>query len=331
MRTAKRTFSTLVLAAALGLGARSGHALQLLPNFTFDTGLQDWGTCCGPTGTVGFDPATDYYASALSGSARLAHTQPYDGVNETALFLTACLEGPDVAAGNVLLYGMKVRFEDGETTVGEAYLSLEFRAQAGCGGATIDGSVRTLPTSDVARGTWSALKLPASMPVVVPDGTASLKVFAVIRKQSNGTLTANFDDVWVATADTPLCDGLPATLLGDGTDEFITGTDDTDVIVARGGVDLVDGMGGNDRICGGPGNDVLYGGDGDDRIFGEGGADELWGGADDDLLYGAGNNDELYGGDGDDKLRGGTGIDTCYGDAGTNVKKKCELPFILPF
>ena len=331
MRTAKRTISTLVLAAVLGLGARPGHALQLLPNFTFDTGLQDWGSCCGGTGTVGFDPDNDYYASALSGSARLVHTQFYDGISETALFLTTCLEGADIAAGKKLVYGMKVRFETGEATVGDASLSLDFRAQPGCGGATIDGSSREVLTSEVARGTWVSVKLPASTPVVVPDGTVSLKLFAVIRKQSNGTLTANFDDIYVATADTPLCDGLPATLLGDGTDEFITGTDDTDVIVARGGVDLVDGMGGNDRICGGPGNDVLYGGDGDDRIYGEGGADELYGGADDDLLYGAGNNDKLYGGDGDDKLRGGTGIDTCHGDAGTNVKKKCELPFVIPF
>lgn len=330
MRTAKRTFSTLVLAAVLGLGARSGHALQLLPNFTFDTGLEDWGSCCGATGTVGFDPDNDYYASALSGSARLVHTQFYDGISETSLFLTTCLEGADIAAGKELVYGMKVRFETGEATVGEADLSLEFRSQPGCGGSSIDGSSKSLATSDVERGTWATLRRPSSMPVTVPEGTVSLKLFAVISKQSNGTLTANFDDIYVATADTPLCNGLPATLVGDGTDEFIAGTDATDVIVARGGVDLIDGMGGNDRICGGPGDDVLYGGDGDDRIFGEGGADELWGGADDDLLYGAGNDDELYGGDGNDKLRGGTGVDTCYGDAGTNVKKKCELPFFIP-
>jgi len=331
MRTAKRIISTLALVAVLGPGARSGHALQLLPNFTFDTDLADWGTCCGATGTVGFDPTNDYYASALSGSARLVHTQFYDGISETALFLTTCLEGPDIAAGKKLVYGMKARFETGEATVGEVSLALDFRPQAGCGGAKIDASLRTLLTSEAERGTWVALKQPPSMPVTAPDGTASLKVFAVIRKQSNGTLTVNFDDIYVATADTPLCNGLPATLVGDGTDEFLTGTDDTDVIVARGGVDLVDGMGGNDRICGGPGGDVLYGGDGDDRIFGEGGADELWGGADDDLLDGAGNDDELHGGDGDDKLRGGTGIDTCYGDGGTDVKKKCELPFVLPF
>jgi hypothetical protein len=330
MRTAERTISTLVLAGVLGLVARPGHALQLLPNFTFDTGLQDWSTCCGATGTVGFDPATDFYASALSGSARLTHTQFYDGISETSLFLTTCLEGADIAAGKELVYGMKVRFETGEVTVGDASLTLDFRALPGCGGATIDGSSREVLTSEVARGTWASLKQPASAPVVVPDGTVSVKVFAVIRKQSNGTLTANFDDIWVATADTPLCDGLPATILGDGTDEFITGTDDGDVIVARGGVDLVDGMGGNDRICGGPGNDVLYGGDGDDRIFGEGGADELWGGDGDDLLSGGGNDDELRGGEGDDKLRGGPGVDTCYGDAGTNVKKKCELPFFVP-
>ena len=95
--------------------------------------------------------------------------------------------------------------------------------------------------------------------------------------------------------------------------------------------DIIDAKAGNDRVCGGPGDDTIAGGNGDDRLFGEGGKDTLWGDGDDDLLYGAGNNDTLYGGTGNDKLRGGTGVDTCYGDAGTNVKKKCELPFIVPF
>ncbi|MBY0278895.1 hypothetical protein K2Z84_26475 [Candidatus Binatia bacterium] len=226
---------------------------------------------------------------------------------------------------------MKARFADGEDTLGRTYLAIDFRPEAGCSGESLGGGNVSVKATDNPRGTWLTVKRSAAAGVAVPAGTKSLKVFAVIAKSSTGTLTANLDDVWVASTDTPLCDGLPATIIGDGTDEIINGTDESDVIVAKGGNDIVDGKKGNDRICGGPGGDTLYGGDGDDRIFGEGGQDDLWGGAGNDRLDGAGNNDTLHGGADDDKLRGGTGLDTCYGDGGKNVKKKCELPFVVPF
>ena len=273
----------------------------------------------------------DAMGSALSGSARLSHTDVYDGMSETSLFVTKCLTGPGLVAGNKLFFGMKARFAEGQTTLGHAYISLEFRPEPGCDGTSIGGASTSVEATDNPRGTWVSVKRAPAAGVVVPAGTKSLKLFAVIEKESTGTLDVNLDDVYVATTTTPVCDGLPATIVGDGTDEFINGTEDSDVIAARGGNDIIDAKGGNDRVCGGPGNDTVYGNIGDDRIFGEGGQDDLWGGPGDDLLYGAGNNDTLHGGDDDDKLRGGTGVDTCYGDGGTNVKKKCELPFVIPF
>lgn len=330
MRIAKSTLLMGAVGSILLLAAPSARAQQMISNFGFDTGLLTWGSCCGSTGTVGWDGTHDARASAKSGSARLVHTDLYDGLSETALFVTKCVTGPNLTPDKKLFFGMKARFEDGEDTLGRAYLSVEFRGGQDCTGESIFGGSVDVQATDNPRGTWVVVKRAAAAGIAVPAGTGSVKVFAVIAKSSTGTLTANLDDVWVASTDTPICDGMPATLIGDGTDEFINGTDESDVIVAKGGNDVIDAKAGNDRVCGGPGGDTIAGGDGDDRIFGEGGQDTLWGDGDDDLLYGAGNNDTLYGGDGNDKLRGGTGTDTCYGDAGTNIKKKCELPFFVP-
>ena len=331
MRIAKSTLLTLAFGSILLLGARPARAQQMISNFGFDDGLATWDTCCGGTGTVGWDGTLDAAGSSLSGSARLVHTDEYDGLSETALFLTKCVSGPNLTAGKKLVFGMKARFEEGETTLGHAYLAIEFRGDPSCAGSSSGGANVDVEATANPRGTWVTVKRSAATGLTVPADAKSIKVFAVIAKTSTGTLTANLDDVWVASTDTPICDGLPATIIGDGTDEFINGTSASDVIVAKGGNDVIDAKAGNDHVCGGPGGDTIAGGDGDDRIFGEGGQDTLWGDGDDDLLYGAGNNDTLYGGTGNDKLRGGTGVDTCYGDAGTNVKKKCELPFIVPF
>jgi Ca2+-binding RTX toxin-like protein len=329
MRIAKCALLPMALGSIL-FTAPPARAQQMISNFGFDTGILTWDACCGGTGTVQWDGTLDATGSARSGSARLVHNDVFDGT-ETALFVTRCLGGPNLTAGKKLFFGMKARFAEGESTVGRTYLALEFRPEAGCTGNSIAGTATSALTSDHPRGAWFAVKRNPAAAVTVPAGTKSLKVFAVVTKDSAGTLTANLDDLYVASTDTPVCDGLPATIVGDGTSELINGTEESDVIVARGGNDSVDAKGGNDRICGGPGNDILYGGEGDDRIFGEGGQDELWGGPGNDLLYGAGNNDTLHGGDDDDKLRGGTGVDTCYGDGGANVKKKCELPFVVPF
>ncbi len=331
MRIAKHALLSLAVGSMVLLAAPPARAQQLLSNFGFDTGLTAWATCCGGTGTVDWDGTRDARDSTLSGSVRLVHTDLFDGISETALFVRQCVDASALAAGTKVFFGMKARFEEGETTLGRAYLSVNFDDQSDCSGTGLGGAQAEVQATDAPRGTWLAVKRNAAAGVALPAGTKGLKIFAVIAKSSTGTLTANLDDVWIASTTTPLCDGMPATIIGDGTDQFINGTNASDVIVAKGGNDIIDAKAGNDRVCGGPGDDTIAGGNGDDRLFGEGGKDTLWGDGDDDLLYGAGNNDTLYGGTGNDKLRGGTGVDTCYGDAGTNVKKKCGLPFIVPF
>jgi hypothetical protein len=322
MRTAKLILMAVIVSTLLGAAPRPARALQLVTNWGFDAGISSWDTCCSGTGTVAWNGALDHFGSAQSGSAHLTHTEAYDP-DGTALFLTRCLTGPDIAPGKQLVFGMSARFAPGESTVGQAYVAVDFRQKADCSGGTIEGSGSSANTGTSPRGVWLTIGRNAASAVTVPAGAKGLKLFVVASKDSPGTLTVDLDDVYVATVDTPFCDGLPATQVGTSDYDFINGTADSDVIVGKGGVDWIDGHEGNDHLCGGPGDDVLYGGPGNDRLFGEGGKDTLLGAGDDDLLDGGGNNDTLDGGSGKDKLRGGSGFDTCKDGLGT-VFKTCE-------
>ena len=123
----------------------------------------------------------------------------------------------------------------------------------------------------------------------------------------------------------PVCNGVPATIVGTDAGEFIWGTNGPDVIVGLGGDDTIEGLGGDDIICAGPGEDLVDGNGGNDLIFGEEGDDELWGDADDDTIWGGpgmdrilgnGGNDEIHGGPDMDDIDGNNGEDTIWGDGG---------------
>ena len=95
---------------------------------------------------------------------------------------------------------------------------------------------------------------------------------------------------WVtpsALADSVMCDGLPATIVGTNGNDTLTGTAGPDVIAGLDGNDTISGLDGDDIICGGNGEDTIYGnveiltlglvsGD-NDRIFGDNGEDLLIG------------------------------------------------------
>jgi Ca2+-binding RTX toxin-like protein len=84
-------------------------------------------------------------------------------------------------------------------------------------------------------------------------------------------------DLWLRR--NPVCQGVPATIVGTSGDDVLVGTDGPDVIVGLDGNDTIDGLGGDDILCGGSGDDVIEGGDGNDAIFGQVGNDTLDGGA----------------------------------------------------
>jgi Ca2+-binding RTX toxin-like protein len=129
----------------------------------------------------------------------------------------------------------------------------------------------------------------------------------------------------ITTTDTtPTCDGLAATITGDG---VVTGTKNADVIVTGDGNDTVDGGAGNDVICTGEGDDSVNGGLGADRVYGQGGNDVIAASSGDDLLFGGdandivnggGGNDIVNGDAGDDKINGGVGDDSVVGGAGSD-------------
>jgi Ca2+-binding RTX toxin-like protein len=147
----------------------------------------------------------------------------------------------------------------------------------------------------------------------------------------------------IASAATPTCHGLNATIVGTPRDDTLNGTDGNDVIVGGRGLDTIDGRGGNDVLCGGPtrykeeegdpvyqeldggpGNDVVVGGTGDDYLSGSDGVDRLIGQRGSDYLYDAGQSgatgghDTMFGGPGNDSLGGGAGANRMFGGPGSD-------------
>ncbi|MFF4323365.1 FG-GAP-like repeat-containing protein [Streptomyces sp. NPDC001568] len=138
-------------------------------------------------------------------------------------------------------------------------------------------------------------------------------------KATDGTVDSNIATVTINVSTG--CNGLAATITGNGT---VNGTSGADVIVTGNGNDSVSGNGGNDTICtfggndavsGNHGNDTVDGGDGNDAISGGDGTDAVKGGAGNDALSGGNGNDTVVGGADSDTLSGGSGADVCAGDA----------------
>ncbi|MFE5541092.1 FG-GAP-like repeat-containing protein [Streptomyces sp. NPDC056492] len=138
-------------------------------------------------------------------------------------------------------------------------------------------------------------------------------------KTADGTVDSNAATVTINVS--AGCNGLPATITGNG---IVNGTGGSDVIVTGNGNDAVSGNGGNDTICtfggndavsAGSGDDHVDGGDGNDAISGGDGTDAVKGGAGDDALSGGSGTDTVVGGAGSDTLSGGGGTDVCAGDA----------------
>ena len=85
--------------------------------------------------------------------------------------------------------------------------------------------------------------------------------------------SSDHDPVVVGIEFGPMCQGLPATIVGTPGRDLLLGTNGDDVIVADAGNDLVLGFGGDDVICAGAGNDLVLAGRGDDVIDGGPGRD----------------------------------------------------------
>lgn len=130
-----------------------------------------------------------------------------------------------------------------------------------------------------------------------------------------------------AGAQTVICDGREATIVGTPGDDSIIGTSGDDVIFAMQGDDWIDSLGGDDVICAGKGDDNVAGGEGFDIIFGAQGDDTLFaadrgvnGSGRDDVrgarMFGGQGNDVMHGTDRWDRMQGGPGDDVLYGYEG---------------
>lgn len=115
------------------------------------------------------------------------------------------------------------------------------------------------------------------------------------------------------------CNGLDATIVGEGNGATIVGTSGPDVIVGTPGDDRIRARGGDDVVCAGEGSDEVEGGGGSDKMFGGGGRDIISGGGGPDEAFGEAGNDVLRGNDGSDRLDGGNGTDRVNGGAGRDT------------
>jgi hypothetical protein len=152
-----------------------------------------------------------------------------------------------------------------------------------------------------------------------------------------GLIAATLTATPVAHSAEPVCNGVPADIVGTNKPDTLVGTEGDDVIVGFAGRDIIDGRGGNDLICGGWGDDVIDGGtggdtifasDGDDTINGGGGNDRIYGAKGSDAIKAAGGADQIWLGNGkdrvdagwgDDIVKGGRGNDTILGNAGDDI------------
>ena len=323
--------TTLVIGAALTLSVLAAPAAgqDRIANGRFDTGIVGWaGNAL--TGPIAFDPTRDAGSSALSGSLEIVHASPPEGNSYFSQFVGGCV--PGIVPGASTFFGGSLRFREGESSGGFAYLIVHYNDKADCKGASLGSASSTkIATTTHQRGTWHALRAGSTANAIVPPaGTKGIAFYVYVAMNQGQKLTLNADDVFLAPAGTPTCDKLPASIIGSPGPDVIKGTAGSDVIAGLGGADQIDGLGGNDRICGGPGADTLIGGAGDDRLLGDGGDDHLHGGDDGDLLIGGRGNDHLYGGAHGDGLKGGAGNDSCDGGTGVDAAGGCETLVAVP-
>ena len=127
------------------------------------------------------------------------------------------------------------------------------------------------------------------------------------------------------TAAAPLCNGLPATIVGAPGQTAVRGTQGPDVIVALERGVRIDASGGDDTICAGDGDNIINGGAGDDWIDAGGGTNSVAlgagdntavAGAGDDTIIGGAGNDTVDAGDGDNLVSTGAGNDVIVTGAG---------------
>lgn len=120
-------------------------------------------------------------------------------------------------------------------------------------------------------------------------------------------------------AQTLLCNGLVATIVGTAGADVLTGTPGDDVIVSLGGNDRVFAGRGDDTVCTGPGNDFAKGQQGSDELFMGAGRDIAFGNAGGDFINGGPGNDVLWGGVGPDGILAGSGNDTIHAGHGNDI------------
>ncbi len=299
MKNVEPIASAILLLLAC-LHAAPAAAQSLVTNGQFNGSTAGWSKrLIVGSAALGFDAELDANASPQSGSAFLANT------SATANVVVSLAQCFPASGGQKLVWGGRLRFREGEATLGNTSTIVSFFDGPNCTGAALlaIGGEQFEPTTD-GRGVWldGGFGTPA-VGAVAPAGTESAALGVRILKTSAGaSLTVGADKLFAALAGSPRCQGQIPTIVGSDGPDTLNGTSGTDVIMGLGGADEIFAAGGFDVVCGGGGADTLEGGPGTDVLDGGAGEDVLLGGGGNDLLIGGGSNDACAGGAGNADL-----------------------------
>jgi hypothetical protein len=174
------------------LGAPPALAQNQLTNGSFATNLTGW-PAESAAATTAFS-TNDANGSGASGSIAISNVS--SGANNGA-GVSQCVNG--ITGGASYDYLGKAFIPTGQDRTGTAQIGLRWYAAASCAGGTVGNQPRQ---STATVGSWVAL---SGLSSVAPANAVSAQFVAFPSKvEEGGTLVANFDDLILRPAGTPV-------------------------------------------------------------------------------------------------------------------------------
>lgn len=186
----RRALLAFACVAVLGI-AGTAAAQNQLTNGSFASNVLGW--TAESVASVAFS-SMDANGSGSSGSALVTNSSP--GASNGA-GMSQCVGG--ITAGGSYDYLGKVFIPTGQARTGDAQIGVAWKDGVGCTGATVGSQPRQSTTT---LGSWVSLQ---QLNITAPVGAVSVLFVAFPSKvEAGGTLAANFDDLVLRPAGTPV-------------------------------------------------------------------------------------------------------------------------------
>ncbi len=194
---ARSTTQTAVLAAAVLLGELLlppvAGAQNLVANGEFDVDVDGWTVISPSISDLDWHTADATGCGDDSGSALATN---FSIVASGSSMFEYCV--PDVAPGQLLSFGGRLRFPTGQVQTGYSYILLSWMEQDDCQGNGLGGEVSDLIVQSATAGTWVRTRNDG---VVAPAGTQSVALRLYLLKDSaTGSLDLRADSVYLVPA-----------------------------------------------------------------------------------------------------------------------------------